>query len=196
MLKVTCSVMPGVLSFLPITVYAVREKGKEDAVPLHRDDLSLYTGPPQPEPGVEPEAGRLEQSVASLRKLVKPYTDSCQVTFNQIKPQIQGIVQVGNDTYTFLKNPPKDFYPRAGVIGFTGLLGLFLARGSRIKRLVYPAGLVTLSTSLYYPKQAVTIAKSTGECAYESAVQAYAALEKMIKPAHKTDEGSKSDTKP
>lgn len=29
----------------------------------------------------------------------------------------------------FLQNPPDGFYPRLGVIGFAGILGLFLARG-------------------------------------------------------------------
>jgi len=29
----------------------------------------------------------------------------------------------------FLQNPPAGFYPRLGVIGFAGILGLFLARG-------------------------------------------------------------------
>lgn len=33
------------------------------------------------------------------------------------------------DSYVYLSNPPSEFYPRAGVIGFAGLIGLFLARG-------------------------------------------------------------------
>ncbi|XP_068605342.1 MICOS complex subunit MIC26-like [Brachionichthys hirsutus] len=152
-----------------------------DVIPTHLDHLSLYSAPPQQKPCVEPEAGHLEESVASLREMAKPYTDSCQVTYNKVKPKVQGFVQVGNDTYAYLKNPPEGFYPRAGVIGFAGLLGLLLGRGSRIRRLVYPAGLVTLSGSVYYPEQAVSIARSTGECVYERAVQTSAALEKMTK---------------
>ncbi|XP_044076650.1 apolipoprotein O, a [Siniperca chuatsi] len=197
MLKVTGSAMPGALSLLPITVLAAAGDGeKEAAAPLHRDELSLYTAPQQKARYAEPEAGQLEQSVASLRKLVEPYTDWYQGAYNKIKPKVQRVVRFGNDTYAYLKNPPKDFYPRAGVIGFTGVLGLFLARGSRIKRLVYPAGLVAVSASLYYPEQAVAIAKSTGDSVYDRAVQSYAAVEKMVKPQCKAEKGADSDTKP
>nr|XP_046263398.1 MICOS complex subunit MIC26-like [Scatophagus argus] len=193
MLKVTGSAMPGVLSLLPITVVAAAADGeREAAAPLHLDELSLYTAPQQKSGYVEPEGGQLEESVATLRKLAEPYTDWCQVTYNQIKPKVQSVVRFGNDTYAYLKNPPKDFYPRAGVIGFTGVLGLFLARGSRIKKLIYPAGLIALSASLYYPEKAAEIAKSTGESVYDRAVQGYAAVEEMLKSQSKTG----SETKP
>lgn len=197
MLKVTGIAMPGALSLLPITVFAAARDGEEKATaPLHRDQLSLYTAPQQKSRSVEPEAGRLEESVATLRKLVEPYTDWCQVTYDKIKPKVQRVVRFGNDTYTYLKNPPKDFYPRAGVIGFTGVLGIFLARGSRIKKLIYPAGLITVSASLYYPEQAAAIAKSTGESVYDRAVQSYAAVENILKPRSKVEEGPDSQTKP
>ncbi|XP_059201204.1 MICOS complex subunit MIC26-like [Centropristis striata] len=193
MLKVTgSSAMPGALSLLPITVFADAGDGNTEPIaPLLRDELSLYTAPPQHKSRyVEPEADQLEQSVASLRKLTEPYTEWCEGTYSKIKPKVQRVVKFGTDTYDYFKNPPKDFYPRAGVIGFTGVLGLFLARGSRIKRLLYPAGLMTVSASLYYPEQAAAIAKSTGDSVYERAVRGYATLEKMVKP------GSDSETKP
>lgn len=197
MLKVTGSAMPGALSLLPGTVFAAADDGKKEATaPLHLDDLSLYTAPQQKSRYVEPEAGELEQSVATLRKSVEPYTDWCQGTYDKIKPKVQSVVRFGNDTSDYLKNPPKDFYPRAGVIGFAGVLGLFLARGSRIKKLIYPAGLVTVSASLYYPEQAVAIAKSSGDSLYDRAVQSYAALEKMLKSQSKAEKGTDSETKP
>lgn len=184
MLKVTDSAMPGALSLLPITVVAAAGDGQpEAAAPLLRDQLSLYPAAPQQEPRhVEPEAGQLQELVAALRKSLEPYTEWCQVTFNKVKPNVERVVRFGSDTYAYLRNPPKDFYPRAGVIGFTGILGLFLARGSRIKKIVYPAGLVTVSTSLYYPEQAASIAKSAGDCVYERAVQGYAAVENIVRP--------------
>ncbi|XP_049455077.1 apolipoprotein O, a [Epinephelus fuscoguttatus] len=198
MLKVTGSAMPGAVSLLPITVFAAAGDGAtETTAPLLRDELSLYTAAPQLKSQyVEPEAGRLEQSVATLRKLTEPYTGWCQDTYNKIKPRVQSAVKWGNDTYAYLKDPPKDFYPRAGVIGFTGVLGLLLGRGSRLKKLIYPAGLMTVSASLYYPEQAVAIAKSTGDSVYDRAVQGYAALEKLVQPQSKADKGTNSETKP
>lgn len=197
MLKVTGSAMPGALSLTPITVFAAGGDGdKETTAPLRLDELSLYSAPQQKSRCVGPEAGQLEESVATLRKSIKPYTDWCQGTYSKIQPKVQRAVRFGNDTYAYFKDPPKDFYPRAGVIGFTGILGLFLARGSRIKRLIYPAGLVAISTSLYYPERAAAIAKSTGDSVYDRAVQGYAALEKMLKSGSKPEQGTGSDSKP
>ncbi|XP_047445165.1 MICOS complex subunit MIC26-like [Mugil cephalus] len=201
MLKVRGSgAMPGALTLLPVTVSAATGDGEKEATaPLNLDDLSLYTAPPplhNASRRVEPEAGQLEDSVATLRKSVEPYAAWCQDTYDKIKPKVQSVVQFGNDAYAYLKSPPKDFYPRAGVIGFTGVVGLFLARGSRFKKLVYPAGLMTLSTSMYYPEKAADIAKSTGDSVYDTAVQSYAALEKMLNPGSKAEKGPGSETKP
>uniref|UniRef100_A0A3B4YYW0 MICOS complex subunit n=1 Tax=Stegastes partitus TaxID=144197 RepID=A0A3B4YYW0_9TELE len=160
--------------------------------PLNRDELSLYTAPAQMSRYAEPEAGQLEESVATVRKLVEPYAAWCQNTYGKIKPKVQSVVRFGSDTYGYLKDPPKDFYPRAGVIGFTGVLGLFLARGSRIKKLLYPAGLMTVSASLYYPEQAAAVAKSTGDSVYDRAVQSYAAVEKMLNPQSKAEKEPES----
>ncbi|XP_075953694.1 MICOS complex subunit MIC26-like [Anarhichas minor] len=200
-LKVTGSAMPGAASLLPSPVFAAAPAGDgetETTAPLLRDELTLYSAPPQQKSPYEepPEAGQLEQRVATIRKLTEPYTGWCRGTYDQIKPKVQSAVKFGSDSYAYLKNPPKDFYPRAGVIGFTGILGLFLARGSRAKRLIYPVGLMTVSASLYYPEQAATIVKSTGDSVYDRAVQSYAALERMVKPRSKAENGTDSDIKP
>lgn len=202
MLKVTGSAMSGALRFSPFTVFAAAGDGeKEPAVaPLNVDELSLYTAPPEKFQYVKPKAGQLEERVATLRKLSEPYTAWCQVTYEKIKPKVQGVFQFGNDAYAYVKNPPKDFYPRAGIIGFTGVLGLVLARGSRIKKLIYPTTLMTLSASLYYPEQAASIAKSTGDSVYDLAVQSYAAAEKILNPQSKAEKVNKpeksSDSEP
>lgn len=188
--------MPVSLSLFPFTVFAASGDGEnEPTSPLHRDQLSLYTAPQTTSRYVEPEAGQLEESVATVRKFVEPYTGWWQGTYSKIKPKVQSVVRFGNDTYSFLKNPPQDFYPRAGVIAVTGVLGLFLGRGSRIKKLVYPAGLMTVSASMYYPEKAAAIAKSTGDSAYERAVQSYAAVEKLIKPGKTPEKVKDSETK-
>uniref|UniRef100_A0A3Q3LH26 MICOS complex subunit n=1 Tax=Mastacembelus armatus TaxID=205130 RepID=A0A3Q3LH26_9TELE len=191
MLKVTGTTMPGTFSLLPTTVSAAAGDGEKEAdAPLNRDELSLYTAPQQKFRYVEPEAGRMEQSVATLRKLVEPYTGWCRGSYDKVKPKVQSVVQCGNDAYSYLKKPPKDFYPRAGIIGFTGILGLFLARGSKIKKLVYPAALMTVSASLYYPEQAAAIAKTTSDSVYDCTVQGYAAVENMLKTQ---SEGAKEE---
>ncbi|XP_034558903.1 MICOS complex subunit MIC26-like [Notolabrus celidotus] len=195
MLKVTGSTMPAALSVVPIAVFAAAGDEKEETSPLHRDQLSLYTAPPPKSRYVEPEGGQVEETVATMRKFIEPYTDWCQGTYGNIKPKVQSVTRFGNDTYNFMSSPPKDFYPRAGVIALTGVLGLFLGRGSRIKKLVYPAGLVTLSASMYYPERAADLAKSTGDSVYERAVQTYAALEKMLKSQRPADKGKDPDTK-
>lgn len=188
------------MSLQPVTVTAAAADGEGESAsigPLHRDQLSLYTAPEQNQGRfAEPEAGRLEESVVSVRKSVAPYTEWCRVTYDQINPKVQSGIQAGRDTYGYLKTPPKDFYPRAGVIGFSGILGLFLARRSRIKRLLYPAALMTISASLYYPEQAANIAKSTGDAVYERAVQGYAAVERIFKPPTKAKEAKESEGEP
>lgn len=177
-LKVTGSVLSGVLSMVPTT-----GDGQTEAPgPIRLDELSLYAAPQLRSPGVEPDTGELERSVATLRRSVEPYTAWCRAAYGNIQPTVDAVARFGDDTYAYLKNPPKDFYPRAGIIGFTGVLGLFLARGSRMKKLIYPAGLVAVSASLYYPEKAVAIAKSTGDCVYDRAVRSYAAVEKVLKP--------------
>ncbi|XP_053186541.1 MICOS complex subunit MIC26-like [Scomber japonicus] len=198
-LKVTGGKMPAALSLLSVTVLADTGVGeKEESAPLNRDELSLYAAPPALKVRyAEHEAGQLEQSVATIRRAVEPYTTWCQSAYAKIKPKVQGVVQLGNDSYEYLKDPPKDFYPRAGVIAFTGVLGLVLARGSRIKKLIYPTGLLTVSTSLYYPEQAAAIAKSTGDSVYDSAVRSFASVEKMVKTGGKTEaKSTDSETKP
>ncbi|KAG7524055.1 MICOS complex subunit MIC26-like [Solea senegalensis] len=204
MLKVTAgtSVMSGRTFLSPFTVFAAAAAGDGErgaSVPLLQlEDLSLYAAAPRESSpaSVEPEAGELEQSVATLRKLVEPYTAWCQDTYNTIEPRVQSVLQRGYDTYAYLQNPPKDFYPRAGVIGFTGVLGLLLARRSRAKRLIYPAGLMSVSASLYYPEKAAAIVKTAGDSVYERAVHSYAAVEKMLNPQSKGEKVTGSETKP
>ncbi|KAM6919199.1 MICOS complex subunit MIC26-like [Xenentodon cancila] len=199
MLKVIGSAMPGAPTLLPFTVYAADAVGdgeKEVRKPLNRDELSLYTAPRQNFRPGNPEAGQLEEYVAILRKSVEPYAARYRDTYAEVKPKVQKVVQSSYDTYVYVQNPPKGFYPRAGIIGLTGLLGLFLARGSRIKRLIYPAGLMTLSASLYYPEQAAAVAKSTGDSVYDYAVRSYAAAEKILNPHSKDGRNADSGTKP
>ncbi|XP_059403197.1 MICOS complex subunit MIC26-like [Carassius carassius] len=110
--------------------------------------------------------------------------DTLPGVYGTVKPKVDSTVQFRQNSHAYLKNPPPEFDPRAGVIGFAGILGLFLGRGSRLKKVIYPTGLMAVSASMYYPQEAVTIAKSsrnTGDTVYDWALQAYVAVEKLIK---------------
>ncbi|XP_057184967.1 apolipoprotein O, a isoform X2 [Triplophysa rosa] len=148
---------------------------------LSVDELSLYTTPQERFRYVEPERGQVEERVAALRKLAEPYSTLCQGVYGAVKPRLDSTVQFGQNSYAYLKNPPPEFYPRAGVIGFAGIIGLFLGRGSRLKKLLYPSGLMAVAASLYYPQEAVTMAKGTGDTVYDWALQAFVAVEKLFK---------------
>ncbi|XP_076867703.1 apolipoprotein O, a isoform X2 [Brachyhypopomus gauderio] len=154
---------------------------KKPADDISVDELSLYTTPQQKFNYVEPEKGRVEESVATLRNMAEPYTTWCQGAYGAVKPKVDGALQFGQDSYSYVKSPPSEFYPRAGIIGFAGVLGLFLARGSRLKKLVYPTGLMTVGTAMYYPQEVATFVKKTGDSVYDWALQAYVATENLMK---------------
>lgn len=175
---------------------AAGTEDREAPAPLNLEELSLYTGPEQNRNFTQPEPGQVEETVAAVRRTVEPYVAWCRGTYGKIKPKIQHGLQLGSDAYGFLSAPPKDFYPKAGVIGFTGILGLFLARGSRVKRLLYPTGLMAVSASLYYPERAASVARTTGDRVYAGAVQSYAAIEKIVKPQEPQKKQTDSENKP
>ncbi|XP_014051611.1 apolipoprotein O, a isoform X1 [Salmo salar] len=180
MYKVACvAAVPGTLYLISGTVFAATKDNPN--VTLNTDELSLYTIPQQKFRYVEPEIGHLEQGVTTLRKLAEPYTTWCQGAIGKVMPKVESAIQLGNETFTFLQNPPAEFYPRAGVIGFAGILGLFLARGSRVKKLIYPTGLMAVGYTMYYPQRAASIAKNTGDSLYDFALQGYVNVEKVFK---------------
>ncbi|XP_050964959.1 apolipoprotein O, a isoform X2 [Labeo rohita] len=191
----------GTLGLISASVLAAATSADDDKPTQHNtslsvDELSLYTTPQQKFQYVEPERGQVEESVATLRKLAEPYTTWCQGVYGTVKPKVESTVQFGQNSYAYLKNPPPEFYPRAGVIGVAGILGLFLGRGSRLKKLIYPTSLMAIAASMYYPQEAVTVAKNTGDTVYDWALQAYVAVEKLVKdkPASKKDQAEKSSS--
>lgn len=94
---------------------------------------------------------------------------------------MQSLVQSGLDSYEYLQNAPPGFFPRLGVIGFAGLVGLLFTRGSKIKKLVYPPGFMGLAASIYYPQQAIAFAQVTGEKLYDWGLRGYIVIEDLWK---------------
>ncbi|KFO97997.1 Apolipoprotein O, partial [Calypte anna] len=146
--------------------------------------LSLYSSPACETKYVENPRTELEEGVSHLRHVMEPYTAWCQIQLSAktISRYIRALCSdFFSEGYEFLQNPPAGFYPRLGVIGFAGIIGLFLARGSKIKKLVYPTGLMALGASMYYPQQAVAIAQVAGTHLYDWSLQGYIAVESLWK---------------
>ncbi|NWH59702.1 MIC26 protein, partial [Geococcyx californianus] len=141
--------------------------------------LSLYSSPARETKYVENPQTQLEEGVSRLRHVMEPYTAWCQVQWFYVTSAFYS--DFFSEGFEFLQNPPAGFYPRLGVIGIAGIVGLFLARGSKIKKLVYPVGLMGIGASMYYPQQTVSIAKVAGTHLYDWSLQGYIAVESLWK---------------
>uniref|UniRef100_A0A8V0XFE2 MICOS complex subunit n=1 Tax=Gallus gallus TaxID=9031 RepID=A0A8V0XFE2_CHICK len=187
---------PVSLSLLSIQVYAAsseKETSKKELLKI--DELSLYSSPARETKYVENPQTQLEEGVSQLRHAMEPYTAWCQDLYAKAMPKLEKAVEHGREGCEFLQNPPAGFYPRLGVIGFAGILGLFLARGSKIKKLVYPAGFMSIGASMYYPQQAVAIAKVAGTQLYDWSLQGYIAVESLWKDNPKKKKSGKKGDK-
>uniref|UniRef100_A0A670YK88 MICOS complex subunit n=1 Tax=Pseudonaja textilis TaxID=8673 RepID=A0A670YK88_PSETE len=135
-------------------VYADSAENKSSEKNLLKiDELSLYTSPSPKSKYVEDPESQLEQTISHLRHSLKPYAAWVQ----PILSDLTNLIRVGLKIYEIIKAPPPGFYPRLGVISFAGIVGLFLARGSKIKRLVYPISFMGIGTAVYYPQQTVAV---------------------------------------
>ncbi|XP_051737725.1 apolipoprotein O, b isoform X2 [Ctenopharyngodon idella] len=183
--------VPGALGLMSATVFAASE-AKENNTTLMTDELSLYNTPESQLRYKEPEVGHVQQGVASLRKTVEPYISWCQEKtqftvekvqsyYKTVEPGVNTTQTIVKDIYAFLNDPPSEFYPSVGVIGFSGILGLYFAKGSTVKRLIFPTGLMALSASMFYPQHVVSVARTTKDYIFYLGSEGRVVLEELLR---------------
>ncbi|XP_042314686.1 MICOS complex subunit MIC26 [Sceloporus undulatus] len=184
---------PASLSFQVYAAASEKEASKKNVLKV--DELSLYTSPAAKSKYVEDPRTQLEEGIGHVRHSLEPYTGWFQDFSGKAKPKVEMAAEYGREGYDLLKNPPPGFYPRLGVIGFAGVIGLFLARGSKVKRFVYPVSFIGICASLYYPQQAIAIGKVTGSQLYNWSLQAYINIESLWKDTPKKKKSAKTSDK-
>ncbi|XP_057168811.1 MICOS complex subunit MIC27 isoform X6 [Ursus arctos] len=171
--------IPAGLICASVTVHAAKEDEYKKQL-VKPEQLPIYTAPPLRSKYVEEQPGHLQMGFASIRTTTGRYIGWCKGVYVFVKNGIMDTVQFGKDAYIYLKNPPRDFLPKLGVITVSGLAGLVSARkGSRFKKIAYPLGLATLGATVCYPVQSVIIAKVTGKKAYTTSQQIYEAVKSL-----------------
>nr|KAF6491702.1 apolipoprotein O like [Molossus molossus] len=153
------TIVPAGLMFASISVHAAKEEESKKQL-MKPEQLPIYTAPPLQSKYVEEQPGNLQMRFASIRTTTGRYIGWCKGVYVFVKNGIMDTVQFGKDAYVYLKNPPRDFLPKIGVITVSGLAGVVAARkGSRFKKIAYPLGLATLGATVCYPVQSIIIAK-------------------------------------
>ncbi|KAH0502733.1 MICOS complex subunit Mic26 [Microtus ochrogaster] len=123
----------------------------------------------------------LTTSLGNMKSVLLEAKSEPSEIYSHTKPKVERFVQWGIDNYEYLQNAPPGFFPRLGVIGFAGFVGLLFARGSKLKKLVYPPFFMGLGASVYYPQQAITFAQVSGEKLYDWGLQGYIIAEDLWK---------------
>ncbi|XP_051538852.1 apolipoprotein O, b [Myxocyprinus asiaticus] len=183
--------VPGALGLMSATVFAA-SKAKQNSTTLMTDELSLYNTPESQLKYEEPEVGHVEQGVASLRKTAEPYMSWCQEKtqfaiekvqsyYKTVEPGVNTTQKIVRDIHEFLNDPPSEFYPSMGVVGFSGILGLYLAKGSTVRRLIFPTGLMALSASVFYPQHAASVARFTKDYIHSWSSEGRVVLEELLR---------------
>ncbi|XP_068603977.1 MICOS complex subunit MIC26-like isoform X2 [Brachionichthys hirsutus] len=182
-----CAATPAVMGLLSCSV---RAEEKRSRAALNIDQLpSLYSPPEAETQYVAPEAGQLEESLASLRKWAEPYADQCQhmgqtaqqklEVYRTVEPTVDWSISALSGACQFLKEPPRGLSSSVALVGFSGLLGLYLAKGGRVKRLLFPAGLVSVTASMLYPQRAAALLQVSRDSVYTWAQRGSVTMETL-----------------
>ncbi|XP_068105359.1 MICOS complex subunit MIC27 [Hyperolius riggenbachi] len=171
--------LPAGLALTSYGLYAVSDRQPKGSG-LSPNKLSVYLPPPRESRFIEEQPGRVQNAFTAARTTLSPAVTWSTNTVVAIWNGVEESIQFGKDSYVYLKDPPPEFLPRLGVITFSWLTGLFLARrGSRLKKIAYPVGLTALGVSLCYPTQAVIVAKVTGRKLYNGSHWTYDSIRSL-----------------
>ncbi|XP_029551681.1 MICOS complex subunit MIC27 isoform X4 [Salmo trutta] len=109
------------------TVLAAREvKEKLAALSLSIEELpSLYTTPELQVNYVESRGGASGTGCGRAEEMGR----ACH---RPVSGNGSGCPGESRETYEFLKDPPPELYPSVGVVGFSGFLGLYLAKAGNL----------------------------------------------------------------
>uniref|UniRef100_A0A2R8ZE11 MICOS complex subunit n=1 Tax=Pan paniscus TaxID=9597 RepID=A0A2R8ZE11_PANPA len=153
--------MPASLIHASVSVHATKEEESKKQL-VKPEQLPVYIAPPLQSKYVEEQPGHLQTGFASIYTATGHYTGWCKGVYVFVKNGIMDTVQFGKDAYVYLKNPPRDFLSKMGVITVSGLAGLISARkGFKFKKITYPLGLATKKIKLGSPAEIEVPAKTT-----------------------------------
>ncbi|XP_050632365.1 MICOS complex subunit MIC27-like [Macaca thibetana thibetana] len=171
--------MPAGLIYASVSVHTVKEEESKKQL-VKPEQLPIYTAPLLQSKYVEEQPGHLQMGFASIQTATGCYIGWCKGVYVFVKNGIMDTAQFGKDAYVYLKNPPRDFLPKMGVITVSGLVGLVSARkGSKFKKITYPLGLATLGATVCYSVQSIIIAKVTGKKIYAISQQIFGAVKSL-----------------
>nr|XP_061792675.1 MICOS complex subunit MIC27-like [Nerophis lumbriciformis] len=179
--KVALVAVPAVLGIASIRVYTISEVPTEGLIT--REKLNIYTPVTKSAEAqlIPDQPGLVESCLSTAREGLLPFVHVLKGACVSVKRGSVNIYHAGEDVYYYLKDPPPGFLPRFGTITMAGLLGMFLARkGSRLKRIAVPLGLMSAGASVCYPAQAVAVFKVTGKKMYAAGQWSHAAVSSLL----------------
>uniref|UniRef100_A0A2K6U4V1 MICOS complex subunit n=1 Tax=Saimiri boliviensis boliviensis TaxID=39432 RepID=A0A2K6U4V1_SAIBB len=109
--------MPAGLIYASVSVHAAKEEESKKQL------LSIYAALPLHSKYVEEQPGHLQMGFASIRTATGHCIGWCNGVYVFVKNGIMDTVQFGKDAYVYMKNPPRDFLPKMGVITVSKGLG-------------------------------------------------------------------------